>query len=309
MDIRLQTIISQLFGIEDDQFRNDLLENSQVIELDGGDTLFRKGEQSDHMYILVSGRLHAIVNTDGAESIVGEIGIGETVGEMALITEEPRSAKVVAIRDSVLLDISKANFEELVKSYPTALWNITKLVIKRLNKSINAPRHQVSYDNFAFINLSKDNALMMQFIENVKPGIAQLGTVFIMKEEEVAAHFGTTVDEMDYSRSNHQLTAWITEMEKKHDYLILSGSETNEPWTRRCIRQADKIILVGTPQDLTTLNPIEKTLLSGGNKVSTAEQELLILHPKGTIQRIRSHFWKYGKSRNTTISKSAIRTT
>ena len=300
LDLRLQKIIAQLFGIEDEAFRNDLLKNSTVIELDGGDVLFEKGEESDHMYILISGRLHAVVDVEGKDVVVGEIGIGETVGEMALITEDPRSAKVLAIRDAVLLDISKSNFEELVKTYPQALWNITKLVIQRLNKSINAPKHNVSFDNFAFINLSEQHEIIIDFISQIIPRIKSLGSAYFMNEHTVAGHFDKEAADMDFSRANHQLTAWITEMEKTHDYLIMAGSEHNEAWTKRCLRQADKIILIGTPDDLKTLNPIEEKLLIGDNQVSKAEQELLILHPSGTkpqntkalldIRNVKRHF-------------------
>jgi len=300
LDHRLQTVIARLFGIEESSFRDALLQNSSFIELDGGQTLFSKGEDSDHMYILISGRLHAAVDIDGKEAIVGEIGIGETVGEMALITGEPRSAKVFAIRDSILLDIAKTKFEELVKDYPQALWNITKLVIQRLNKSINTPKHNVSYDNFAFISLTKEISVLGSFISDIIPGIMNLGSAYFIDENTVARHFDTSVSEMDFTRSNHMLTAWITEMEKKHDYLIMVGSESNEPWTKRCLRQADKIVIVGTPKDLQELHPIEKRLLIGKDKISGAEQELLILHPKGTfpintkkildLRQVKRHF-------------------
>jgi len=282
LDNRLQNIIAHLFGIEDASFRDALLNNASIIELDGGDTLFKKGEESDHMYILISGRHHAAVDEEGDQKIVGEIGIGETVGEMALITGEPRSAEVFAIRDSILLDIDKTSFEELVKTYPQALWNITKLVIQRLNKSINTPKHNISHDNFAFINLASDQSLIGPFINDIIPGIMQLGSVYFIDENTVASHFDTSVEEMDFTRSNHLLTAWITEMEKKHDYLIMAGSKYNESWTKRCLRQADKIIIVGSPSDLVQLHPIEERLLQGEHKISGAEQELLIIHPSGS---------------------------
>lgn len=96
------------------------------------------------------------------------------------------------------------------------------------------------------------------------------------------------------------LTAWITEMEKNHDYLIMVGSENNEAWTKRCLRQADKIILLGTPEDLQYLHPIEERLLFGDNKISGAEQELLILHSPRTqpsqtkkildLRQVKRHF-------------------
>jgi len=70
LDNRLQNIIAHLFGIEDASFRDALLNNASIIELDGGDTLFKKGEESDHMYILISGRLHAAVDLEGSQEII-----------------------------------------------------------------------------------------------------------------------------------------------------------------------------------------------------------------------------------------------
>ncbi|MFN9956625.1 MAG: cyclic nucleotide-binding domain-containing protein, partial [bacterium] len=50
------------------------------------------------MYVVVSGRLRATREEDGETRTVGDIGRGETVGEMALLTGDPRSATVHALR-------------------------------------------------------------------------------------------------------------------------------------------------------------------------------------------------------------------
>ena len=56
-----------------------------------GAILMRQGEPGDSLYFVVSGRLRAFgLRDDGAQVDVGSVGPGETVGEMALLSSEPR---------------------------------------------------------------------------------------------------------------------------------------------------------------------------------------------------------------------------
>jgi len=89
----------------------------QWLTLPGGSALFREGEKSDFFYIVISGRLGVVIESDTDEPrFITQIGIGETVGEMGMITGEKRTATVMAIRYSELLGFSKAAYLSL------ALW-------------------------------------------------------------------------------------------------------------------------------------------------------------------------------------------
>ena len=68
-----------------------------------GELLVREGDAADCLYVLVSGRLQAFSRDGrGEETIYGKIGPGETVGEMALVSNQVRSASVRALRDCEL---------------------------------------------------------------------------------------------------------------------------------------------------------------------------------------------------------------
>src|SRR5881392_110015 len=80
------------------------------VRLVGGETLMHEGDAGDAMYVVVSGRLGVVVGTAAqGEQSIAEIGRGETVGEMALLTGAPRSATVRGLRDSMLLRLSKSS--------------------------------------------------------------------------------------------------------------------------------------------------------------------------------------------------------
>ena len=85
---------------------------------------------------MISGRLQAYVtDSAGQRQVIGEIIRGETVGEMAIFTGDPRSATIVALRDSVLVKLSQTAFEQVIAAYPAVSMNVTRLIINRLRTS------------------------------------------------------------------------------------------------------------------------------------------------------------------------------
>ena len=97
----------------------------------------REGEPADGMFVVVSGRLRvATTGPNGAEVVLAELGVGETVGEMAVISGEPRSATVYAIRDSQLARLSTARFEQLLERHPKGTF---QMVTSRMVAKPKAP--------------------------------------------------------------------------------------------------------------------------------------------------------------------------
>ena len=104
-----------------------------------GAVLMRQGELGDDLYLVVSGRLRVFgERDDGSVTEIAEVGPGETIGEMALLSSEPRSASVDALRDTELLALSRAGFDRLVDAHPAALAFFTRIVVSRLSRSIRS---------------------------------------------------------------------------------------------------------------------------------------------------------------------------
>ena len=101
-----------------------------------GETLIRQGDAADGMYIVGSGRLQVTVTTEDGTGVTVEVGRGELTGEMALLTDRPRSATVIALRDSHLLFLSTEGFGRLVHAHPQALRVISSALIDKLMLTI-----------------------------------------------------------------------------------------------------------------------------------------------------------------------------
>ena len=79
------------------------------------------GEPGDYFYIIRSGRCKVVVEDKGQKKVVAELGPGDSFGEEALISDNPRNASVIMLTDGVLMRLGQEDFEELMKQ-PLIKW-------------------------------------------------------------------------------------------------------------------------------------------------------------------------------------------
>jgi CRP-like cAMP-binding protein len=101
-------------------------------------TLFTAGDPGDGCYRIEQGLLKvSVVSPAGGERILAILGPGALVGELAIIDAQPRSASVMAARDSELSFISRASFEQVATAHPEVYRHIVRLLVRRLRDTNN----------------------------------------------------------------------------------------------------------------------------------------------------------------------------
>jgi CRP-like cAMP-binding protein/small-conductance mechanosensitive channel len=109
-----------------------LSESATVCKCRAGEHLIEKGQNAESMYFLVEGELEVTIpNEQGEEIVVGSIWPGDCVGEMSLLTGEPRSANVRAKSNSTLLEITKAAITPIFEANPELINEISIILEKR----------------------------------------------------------------------------------------------------------------------------------------------------------------------------------
>ena len=93
-----------------------------------GDVIFKEGERGDLMYVIIEGRVEFMIRGTS----VRDFGPGEVFGEMALISEKPRSATVVAKTDCKLAPISRKRFLLLVQQSPQFSLHMLDVMAERI---------------------------------------------------------------------------------------------------------------------------------------------------------------------------------
>ncbi len=98
----------------------------EIIQLPAGDCVFQEGDPGKAFYMLAHGEVKVSVvkiEKDGKKHVLDltRMGPGKYFGEVALVTESPRTATITCTKPSVLLVITKANFELFCKEAPEAV--------------------------------------------------------------------------------------------------------------------------------------------------------------------------------------------
>jgi len=95
--------------------------------------LIRQGEPGKSLYIIESGRVKIFVaSEDGREITINEEGDGSCIGEIALLDDEPRSASVITLEETVAIPISKSAFQACVEDNPAIALAIIRTLTRRL---------------------------------------------------------------------------------------------------------------------------------------------------------------------------------
>lgn len=101
-----------------------------------GDTLFHQGDESDAAYVLIGGNADIVINAAGGPVVVSTVGANAIVGEMGIVTGDPRSATIVARTAVVTLRLRKEVFLALLAEFPDMALSVTQLMVKRLQDNL-----------------------------------------------------------------------------------------------------------------------------------------------------------------------------
>ena len=285
---------SSLFGsIElSDRIWQDIEAELDVVSLSSGELLVRRGDTSDSLYIVVSGRLRVVNDAAGeGEARLVELGRGQVVGEMGLITGDRRTASVVAIRDTLLARLSQAGFQRLLHRYPqTVMEHFAGSIIRRLWKQVTGEARPAN--TVATIALIPTNDVVLpHFARQLAQCLATLGPTLHLSSARCDELFDEQgiAQSSDRDAAHLRLLLWLSEQEAAYRYIVYEADTTPSTWTQRCIRQADHILLVGAAGS-PELGAIERDLLRR-HETARASKSLVLLHEPSTREPTGTRLW------------------
>ena len=193
---------------------------STPVDLPAGGTLFRAGEPGDSMYILEAGRLQVHLS-DGA---VTEVHPGSALGELALLTDAPRSATVVARRDSTLRRLGREEFERVMDADPAAMKAVARAVARQLQQSRPLQEQPPPAPKLLAVVALDEGVDVTALAEALRAGLARYKTVCVLHE--------TTPDGLQRAERDYERV------------LLVAGPEAHG--RDAAIRQADRVVLVSS---------------------------------------------------------------
>ena len=172
---------------------------------------------------------------------VAELGRGDVVGELGLLDDAPRSATVRAVRDSTLATLTAEMFEELVIRSPALMLHVAHGVISRLRTQPRRSGRAASLTVAVTAPLDTEPLL-----DAIVTEIGRFGSVRHLSSERVDRILNrpdisqATADNVGVPR----LSELMHEADVGNDHVVLETDPGLTGWTRRSLRQADRVLLI-----------------------------------------------------------------
>ncbi len=251
---------------------------SEFISLISGQVLIRQGDCDTDYYHLVTGQLLVQSEQPGREpQFLAHIKPGEGVGEMSLLTGDPRSATVIARLDSTLVRVRQSALLDLIARNPATALEIARVVIQRLKRAPKVP----NYKCIAVLPLH--------------PGID-----CAMIARELAEHLGPFGRSRCFPTRSEvpDLQSDLADLA----YAVFDGTVIDRgnptPWSRHCLLQADLILFVTAAGTKPESNFQTQFLGPGINPALLGRTDLLIVHPGRWLQNSGTASWISALRRN-----------
>jgi CRP-like cAMP-binding protein len=108
-----------------------LAANVRMVEFGRGDPLIREHDTTDSLFVIVSGQVAVSIEDGSGDRQVANLGPGEIVGEMSLLTGAPRAATVTATSPTKALEVDRGAIRSLLASSPHLFARLADTLYKR----------------------------------------------------------------------------------------------------------------------------------------------------------------------------------
>lgn len=261
------------------------------VRVRGGETLFEQGDAADCMYVVAYGRLRITIRVgDGEERVIRELGRGEPVGELAILTGDARSATVRVIRDTELLRLSQEGFQKLIATSPQAMLELARLIVHRLQHPERSPGHG-RMTALALLPAS-ENIPIEPLAEKLTAALTAAGHhVRRLDADAVDEYLDERQASTDPEYIERELPRWLHEQESQHDLLIYVGEAEPSQWTALCLRQADTVLIVGRGGEPCHITAGLAELLAQRKGPASCRTELVLLYDSAKTQPLHTMTW------------------
>ena len=252
--------------------RAELARRSRRVHLAAGQWLFRQGDEADALYVVRSGRLETLLQLPGgATEVLRMLGPGAVAGELAILSAQPRSASVRCRRDAELLRLARDDVDAVLETHPAAGSAVARVLAGQLQRARiidDEPRRDAT--SIAIVALSPA-AEAAAIDVAVDAALRRLRRCALVDRAAAGAR-----DDADAGRA---LARALDRCERDHELVLISTEPSRDrAWTRECLLQCDRVVLVVA--DAPTALPADDELLAG--------HDVVLLRPAGTpeLQRL-----------------------
>jgi NTE family protein len=200
-----------------------------------GQMLVAQGDPSDSLFVVLHGAL--AVRRAGAPATIAVLRAGEIVGEIGFFANIPRTADVVAIRDTSVLVLTREAYRQLAEQAPALVEALLAALARRFAEQTARLAPIPASPKARTIALIDGGCepVPPAFERQMREALAATDAE-VVDQARVAAMFpGRALDASE-------VTDWLNELEQVAPLVVYLGDHESSAWTRKAIRQADMVV-------------------------------------------------------------------
>jgi NTE family protein len=242
-------------------------------DVERGSTLIEQGHPSDSMFVVISARF--TVHLEGMDDALAEIGVGEPIGEIGFFAGMPRSATVIAARDSAVLQLDKASFDRIARKSPSVYHSILRTMARRLAETtsqVPAVEPQRAVRTVAIVGAGDE--VPAAFLDGFQRVLNHRRRVLVLSGQDISRRFPKTpIDD-------YRVTHWLNAQEAVHDFVVYIADSDLTEWSRKVGRQSDQVFDCAGQDDPRPLSRVEMFMFN--------------IHPPSHRRLVRIHSRRRG---------------
>ena len=266
-----------------------ILRSATIVALRGEQPLFRQGETGDALYVLMSGRLRLRIEGPTGPQALPDVRPGQPIGEFAVLTGRPRSATVIAARDSLLLKIKRKQFDALTEQFPDFAVTLAKTMAERIsptpqNARADRPRPGLAAHAKTIALAPLDDTDAFRVVERqLRRYLGDDEGVLFLDRDFFASQY-------DWLQGQEPIvSSLLATHEDRFALVIYVADATDSVWSARCIRQADTIFFVASDQASSKReHPLERR---ARRDAPATPRSLVLMHATSVQQPTHTMRW------------------
>jgi len=202
-----------------------------------GQMLVAQGEPSDALFVVLHGAL--AVRRAGDHAPIAELRAGEVVGEIGFFANMPRTADVIAIRDTSVLVLTRAAYRDLAEDAPAIVEELLAALARRFAKETARLKPLRAAPKVRTVALLQGGfaPAPAAFDRRMRERLAAIGAEIVDPARLDAMFPGRALDASE-------ITDWLNRIEQTAPLVVYLGNGGASAWTRKAIRQADLVLFV-----------------------------------------------------------------
>lgn len=242
--------------------------------LPGGEVLYEQGTSPDGLYLVAHGRMRAERRDEhGAVHVLRELRAGDTMGGLSLMAGKPHRAAVRAMRDTEVVCIGEEAVERLLYRHP----NFGREAVRQwLRAVLYTPPPRTGDERRSARTLAvvpaHEGAPVEVVADALLTSLRDRGSV--VRSDGRCIDGPDTLRQCDRDLSEDESVPFLDGLERDYRYVVYMARQTDDAWCARCLRQADRIVVVAASGMAASSSPLTRHLAGLRGK---AEPEVVIV--------------------------------